>query len=103
MYDMKKFSQRKVMQTQAVAYLDAVFNNTSLRITEQDDGIIQLYCNVATKAEVYCSTIYEMMDENLSYYDSIFPKKVKITKHRVGRISLILNLSINHEDNKLLQ
>ena len=25
------------------------------------------------------STIYEMMDENLPYYDPTFPKKVKIT------------------------
>lgn len=30
------------------------------------------------------STIYEMMDENSPYYDSTFPKKVKITQNRIG-------------------
>jgi len=30
------------------------------------------------------STIYEMMDENSPYYDETFPKKVKITKNRIG-------------------
>ncbi|HEI9749458.1 AlpA family phage regulatory protein [Acinetobacter baumannii] len=30
------------------------------------------------------STIYEMMDENSPYYDPTFPKKVKITKSRIG-------------------
>jgi hypothetical protein len=30
MYEMKQLSQRKVTQTEAAAYFDAVFNNTSL-------------------------------------------------------------------------
>ena len=30
------------------------------------------------------STIYEMMDENSLYYDSTFPKRVKITQNRIG-------------------
>jgi phage/plasmid-like protein (TIGR03299 family) len=48
MYEMKQLSQRKVTQTEAAAYFDAVFNNTSLSIAEQDDSIIQFYRNVAT-------------------------------------------------------
>lgn len=47
MYEMKQLSQRKVTQTEAAAYFDAVFNNTSLSIAEQDDSIIQFYRNVA--------------------------------------------------------
>jgi phage/plasmid-like protein (TIGR03299 family) len=50
MYEMKQLSQRKVTQTEAAAYFDAVFNNTSLSIAEQDEGIIQFYRNVATQA-----------------------------------------------------
>ena len=50
MYEMKQLSQRKVTQTEAAAYFDAVFNNTSLSIAEQDDSIIQFYRNVATHA-----------------------------------------------------
>ncbi|MCY6411855.1 AlpA family phage regulatory protein [Acinetobacter sp. VNH17] len=30
------------------------------------------------------STIYEMMDENSPYYDPTFPKKVTISKKRIG-------------------
>lgn len=30
------------------------------------------------------STIYEMMDENSPYYDTTFPRKVKITQNRIG-------------------
>jgi phage/plasmid-like protein (TIGR03299 family) len=41
MYEMKQLSQRKVTQTEAAAYFDAVFNNTSLSIADQDDSIIQ--------------------------------------------------------------
>ncbi|WP_314339946.1 DUF932 domain-containing protein [Acinetobacter guillouiae] len=48
MYEMKQLSQRKVTQAEAAAYFDAVFNNTSLSIAEQDDSIIQFYRNVAT-------------------------------------------------------
>ena len=51
MYEMKQLSQRKVTQTEAAAYFDAVFNNTSLSPIEQDDGIIQFYRNVATQAQ----------------------------------------------------
>jgi phage/plasmid-like protein (TIGR03299 family) len=50
MYEMKQLSQRKVTQTEAAAYFDAVFNNTSLSMAEQDEGIIQFYRNVATQA-----------------------------------------------------
>lgn len=48
-YEMKQLSQRKVTQFEAAAYFDAVFNNTRLSATEQDDGIIQFYRNVATQ------------------------------------------------------
>ena len=47
MYEMKQLSQRKVTQTEAAAYFDAVFNNTSLSIADQEEGIIQFYRNVA--------------------------------------------------------
>lgn len=50
MYEMKQLSQRKVTQTEAAAYFDAVFNNTSLSNVEQDEGIIQFYRNVASQA-----------------------------------------------------
>lgn len=49
MYEMKQLSQRKVTQQEAAAYFDAVFNNTSLSPTEQDDSIIQFYRNVAAQ------------------------------------------------------
>jgi phage/plasmid-like protein (TIGR03299 family) len=51
MYEMKQLSQRKVSQSEAAAYFDAVFNNTNLSTMEQDEGIIQFYRNVATKAD----------------------------------------------------
>jgi phage/plasmid-like protein (TIGR03299 family) len=51
MYEMKQLSQRKVSQAEAAAYFDAVFNNTSLSIADQDDSIIQFYRNVATQAQ----------------------------------------------------
>lgn len=44
---MKQLSQRKVTQQEAAAYFDAVFNNTSLSIAEQEDSIIQYYRNAA--------------------------------------------------------
>ncbi|OJU98294.1 MAG: hypothetical protein BGO19_03795 [Acinetobacter sp. 38-8] len=50
MYEMKQLSQRKVTQGEAAAYFDAVFNNTSLRIADQEDNIIQFYRNVAAQA-----------------------------------------------------
>lgn len=51
MYEMKQLSQRKVTQQEAATYFDAVFNNTSLSVAEQDDSIIQFYRNVANQAE----------------------------------------------------
>lgn len=56
MYEMKQLSQRKVTQQEAAAYFDAVFNNTSLSNTEQDDGIIQFYRNVAKPTQSNNST-----------------------------------------------
>ncbi|ELW83461.1 phage/plasmid-like protein TIGR03299 [Acinetobacter sp. WC-743] len=56
MYEMKQLSQRKVTQQEAAAYFDAVFNNTSLSIAEQDDSIIQFYRNVATHANSTAET-----------------------------------------------
>ena len=47
MYEMKQLSQRKVTQQEAAAYFDAVFNNTSLSMAEQDESIIQFYRNAA--------------------------------------------------------
>lgn len=51
MYEIKQLSQRKVTQSEAAAYFDAVFNNTTMSITEQDDNIIQFYREVATQAQ----------------------------------------------------
>jgi adenylate cyclase len=50
MYEMKQLSQRKVTKLKQ-QYFDAVFNNTSLSIADQDDSIIQFYRNVATQAQ----------------------------------------------------
>ena len=47
MYEMKQLTQRKVTQGEAAAYFDAVFNNTSLSIADQEDNIIQFYRNIA--------------------------------------------------------
>ena len=47
MYEMKQLSQRKVTQGEAAAYFDAVFNNTSLSIADQEENIIQFYRNIA--------------------------------------------------------
>ncbi|MEI1717310.1 DUF932 domain-containing protein [Acinetobacter baumannii] len=51
MYEMKQLSQRKVTRSEAAAYFDAVFNNTTMSIAEQDDNIIQFYRDVATQAQ----------------------------------------------------
>ncbi|MEN8336421.1 DUF932 domain-containing protein [Acinetobacter baumannii] len=48
MYEMKQLSQRKVTQQEAATYFDAVFNNTNLSITEQDESIIQYYLKAAS-------------------------------------------------------
>ena len=50
MYEMKQLTQRKVSQQEAAAYFDAVFNNTSMSIADQEENIIQFYRNVATQA-----------------------------------------------------
>ena len=55
MYEMKQLSQRKVSQTEAAAYFDAVFNHTSLSSIEQDEGIIQFYRNVAKQTQMQSS------------------------------------------------
>ncbi|WP_445345269.1 DUF932 domain-containing protein [Acinetobacter bohemicus] len=47
MYEMKQLTQRKVSQQEASAYFDAVFNNTRMSVTEQEENIIQFYRNVA--------------------------------------------------------
>lgn len=47
MYEMKQLSQRKVTQAEAAAYFDAVFNNTSMSVADQEENIIQFYRNVA--------------------------------------------------------
>ncbi|WP_434279206.1 DUF932 domain-containing protein [Acinetobacter sp. CE-15] len=51
MYQMKQLSQRKVTQQEAAAYFDAVFNNSSLSIAEQDERFIQYYRQVANGAD----------------------------------------------------
>nr|WP_279052063.1 DUF932 domain-containing protein [Acinetobacter tandoii] len=51
MYEMKQLSQRKVSQHEAAAYFDAVFNNTNMSLTDQEDNIIQFYRDVATQAQ----------------------------------------------------
>lgn len=43
------------------------------------------------------STIYEMMDENSPYYDSTFPKKVKITQNRIGWSALEIHQWIENK------
>ncbi|WP_312584774.1 DUF932 domain-containing protein [Acinetobacter sp.] len=48
MYEMKQLSQRKVTQGEAAAYFDAVFNNTSMSVADQEENIIQFYRNMAT-------------------------------------------------------
>ena len=47
MYEMKQLSQRKVTQGEAAAFFDAVFNNTNMNVTDQEENIIQFYRNVA--------------------------------------------------------
>lgn len=50
MYEMKQLSQRKVTQGEAAAFFDAVFNNTSMSVQDQEENIIQFYRNVANQA-----------------------------------------------------
>ncbi|MDH2488087.1 DUF932 domain-containing protein [Acinetobacter baumannii] len=49
MYEMKQLSQRKVTQGEAAAFFDAVFNNTSMIVQDQEENIIQFYRNVANQ------------------------------------------------------
>ncbi|HEN9528002.1 TPA: DUF932 domain-containing protein [Acinetobacter baumannii] len=48
MYEMKQLSQRKVTQSEAAAYFDAVFNNTTMSATDQEESIIQYYLKAAS-------------------------------------------------------
>lgn len=43
MYEMKQLTERKVSQFEAAAYFDAVFNNSTMSIADQEDNIIQFY------------------------------------------------------------
>ncbi|AVH48975.1 DUF932 domain-containing protein [Acinetobacter sp. SWBY1] len=52
MYEMKQLSQRKVTQGEAAAFFDAVFNNTSMSVADQEENIIQFYRNMATPTPV---------------------------------------------------
>ena len=51
MYEMKQLTHCKVSQMEASAYFDAVFNNTSMSMVDQEDNIIQFYRDVATQAQ----------------------------------------------------
>ncbi|HFD2140902.1 TPA: DUF932 domain-containing protein [Acinetobacter baumannii] len=64
MYEMKQLSQRKVTQQEAAAYFDAVFNNTNLSITEQDESIIQFYRNVARPQPTHSSKVDNKAEPN---------------------------------------
>lgn len=48
MYEMKQLTQRKVTQQEAVAYFDAVFNNTTMSAIDQEESIIQYYLKAAS-------------------------------------------------------
>ena len=48
MYEMKQLSQRKVTQQEAVAYFNAVFNNTTMSVIDQEESIIQYYLKAAS-------------------------------------------------------
>ncbi|MDC5259294.1 DUF932 domain-containing protein [Acinetobacter baumannii] len=48
MYEMKQLSQRKVTHQEAAAYFDAVFNNTTMSSTEQEESIIQYYLKASS-------------------------------------------------------
>lgn len=57
MYEMKQLTQRKVSQSEAAAYFDAVFNNTTFNPllqqtqAQQEDNIIQYYRDVASQVK----------------------------------------------------
>lgn len=49
MYEMKQLSQRKVTQQEAKAYFDAVFNNSTMALSDPEENIVQFYRQVASK------------------------------------------------------
>ena len=51
MYEMKQLTQRKVSQQEAKAYFDAVFNNSTMSISDPEENIIQFYRNVVQQAQ----------------------------------------------------
>lgn len=51
MYEMKQLTQRKVSQQEAKTYFDAVFNNSTISISDPEENIIQFYRNVARQAQ----------------------------------------------------
>lgn len=51
MYEMKQLTQRKVSQQEAKAYFDAVFNNSTMSISDPEENIIQFYRNVAQQPQ----------------------------------------------------
>lgn len=48
MYEMKQLTQRKVTQQEAAGYFNAVFNNTTMSATDQEESIIQYYLKAAS-------------------------------------------------------
>lgn len=51
MYEMKQLTHRKVSQQEAKAYFDAVFNNSTMSISDPEENIIQFYRNVAQQVQ----------------------------------------------------
>ena len=51
MSEMKQLTQRKVSQQEAKAYFDAVFNNSTMSISDPEENIIHFYRNVAQQAQ----------------------------------------------------
>lgn len=51
MYEMKQLTQRKVSQQEAKAYFGAVFNNSTMSISDPEENIIQFYRNVAQQVQ----------------------------------------------------
>jgi phage/plasmid-like protein (TIGR03299 family) len=49
MYEMKQLSQRQVTQQEAKAYFDAVFNNSTMALSDPEENIVQFYRQVASK------------------------------------------------------
>ena len=51
MYEMKQLTLRKVSQQEAKAYFDAVFNNSTMSISDPEENIIQFYRNIAQQTQ----------------------------------------------------